>query len=354
MSKKLKIIIACAVVAIIGLIFLFPKISLYFDGNTQTVNNSETSFFIKKEMDLKELAELLKQQGVIDDLEAFIAVGEYKGLTKNNIALGKYTIAPGTKYRNLLNGFKKNSSGNGNAEVEVSIIFTNCVNIKDIASRVSEKTMLKESELLAFLEDEKTTRKYNFTPEEFPAMFIPNTYKMYYDVTAQEFVERMAKEFKKFWTADRKAKLNAIGLKGESEAVTLASIVYAEQNLVADEWPIIAAVYLNRIEKGMKLESCPTVRFCDPIGIPSQPYEKDILRVKDCLYNTYTHKGLPPGPINIPSTKVVDAVLNPVDKEYIFMCAKPDNTHRHNFADDYATHSKNSALFNNYLNSLRR
>jgi UPF0755 protein len=104
----------------------------------------------------------------------------------------------------------------------------------------------------------------------------------------------------------------------------------------------------------MMLQSCPTVRYCDPIGIPSQPYEKDIMRVKDCPYNTYTQTGMPPGPINIPSPKVVDAVLNRSSEKYLFMCAKPDNSHRHNFAVDYATHSKNSALFNNYLNALKR
>jgi UPF0755 protein len=351
MSRKKIIIAVSAAVLLIGGILFYPKISLYFKGRNATINTSDKELYIKNEINLESLADLLVKEGVIDDREALIAVGEYKTLNEKNIALGKYVIAPGTSYRNILNGFKKNASGNGNAEVEVAVTFTNCKNLEDVATIVSGKTNLNQTALLKFMKSDETLNKYGFSLEQFPAMFIPNTYKMYFDVTAEQFITRMADEFKKFWTPERKSKLSAIGLKSQSEAVTLASIVYSEQNKVKEEWAIIAGLYLNRIKKGIKLQSDPTFKFCWGDKLDGVQRLLNVHRDIDCPYNTYKISGLPPGPICIPPSEVVDAVLNRDDNNYIFMMAKPDYTGQHDFTVEYSDHQRLAAIYQNWLSN---
>jgi UPF0755 protein len=351
MSRKKIIIAAVAAIAIIGGLLFYPKINLYFKGRNTTINTSNKELFIKKEIGLESLADLLVKEGLIDNKDALIAVGAYKDLNEKNIALGKYVIEPGTSYRNILNGFKKNASGNGNAEVEVAVTFTNCKNLDDVAAIVSGKTNLNQSELLSFIKSEETLNKYGFSIEQFPAMFIPNTYKMYYDITAEQFIGRMADEFKKFWTPERKSKLSTIGLKSQSEAVTLASIVYSEQNKVKEEWPIIAGLYLNRIKKGIKLQSDPTFKFCWGDKLDGVQRLLNVHRDIDCPYNTYKINGLPPGPICIPPSEVVDAVLNRDKNNYIFMMAKPDYSGKHDFTVEYNDHQRLATIYQNWLSN---
>jgi UPF0755 protein len=352
--KKISIVIVAAFI-LIGSILLYPKINVYLKGRNTTINTTEKELFIKNEISLVALADLLLEEGLIDNKDAFVTVGNYKNLNEKNIALGKYVIAPGTSYRNLLNGFKKNASGNGNAEVEVAVTFTNCINLDDVAEIVSGKTNLDQSELLKFMKSAETLKKYGFSIEQFPAMFIPNTYKMYFDVTAEQFITRMADEFKKFWTPDRKGKLSTIGLKSQSEAVTLASIVYSEQNKVEKEWPVIAGLYLNRIKKGIKLQSDPTFKFCWGDQLKGVQRLLNVHRDIDCPYNTYKINGLPPGPICIPPSEVVDAVLNRDNNQYIFMMAKPDYSGEHDFTIDYKDHQRLATIYQNWLtNELKK
>jgi UPF0755 protein len=351
MSRKKIIIAVVAAVVLIGGIFIYPKFNIYLKGRNTTTNASKKELYIKNELNLDALANLLEKEGLIDNRAAFIAVGEYKGLNEKNIALGKYVIESGSSYRNLLNGFKKNASGNGNAEVEVAITFTNCKDLDDVAAIVSSKTNLNQTELQNFMKSDATLSKYGFTLDQFPAMFMPNTYNMYYDITADQFITRMAEEFKKFWTADRKSKMAAIGLKSQSDVVTLASIVYSEQDKVKEEWPIIAGLYLNRIKQGIKLQSDPTFKYCWGDKLDGVQRLLNVHRDIDCPYNTYKIKGLPPGPICIPPSEVVDAVLNRDDNNYIFMMAKPDYSGKHDFTVQYADHERLAAIYQKWLSN---
>lgn len=346
--KKIIIIVSAALMLIVGIV-MYPKINLYFKGRNTTINTANKELFIKSEMTLESLATLLDKEGVIDNKDAFIAVGAYKELNTKNIALGKYIIAPNTSYRNLLNGFKKNAKGNGNGEVEIAVTFTNCKNLEDVAKIVSSKTIIDQAELIQFMKSEKVLSKYGFTLEQFPAMFIPNTYKVYFDLTPEQFIARMADEFNKFWTVERKNKLKSIGLNSQSEAVTLASIVYSEQNKVKEEWSIIAGLYLNRIQKGIKLQSDPTFKFCWGDKLDGVQRLLNVHRDIDCPYNTYKINGLPPGPICIPPSEVVDAVLNRDDNNYVFMMAKPDYSGKHDFTVDYSDHQRLASIYQKWL-----
>lgn len=349
MFKKVSIVVA--VLAMIGLVVMWPKISLYLAGSSKSLNEKEVSFFFDAKTGLDGLTKKLLDEKIIDDAEDFKRVGEYKKLTAERLASGKYRILSGTNYRTLLNGFTKNSAGNGNAEVEVKVTFNNCRDIYQLAGKVAACIQTDSSALVDYLLSEETLEKYGFSEEQLPALFLPNTYNMFWDTDAAQFLDRMAKEFRNFWTGDRMNKLQKVGLSSPSEAVTMASIVYSEQGKNPSEWPIIAGLYLNRLNKGMRLQSDPTFKFCwgaSLEGVQRLTYEH---RDKDCPYNTYLHNGLPPGPICIPPTAVVDAVLNRDENDYIFMIAKPDYSGLHDFAVDYATHDKNAAIYSKWLKS---
>ena len=350
MSKKIIWIVLGVV--IVGGILLAPKILLFLNSRETSMNSSPVEFYIDRKSDLKVLADQLKEAGVISDVEAFVEVGEYKGLDDTNIALGKYVIEPGTQYRNLLNGFKKNTAGNGNAEVEVEVTFNNCRFMSDMAGKVASALMMDSTELLRYLDNPNTYTSLGFSKEQFPAMFIPNTYKMYFDTDPAQFTSRMADEFKSYWNPERKQKLAQIGLKSPSEAVTLASIVYSEQSFLKEEWPRIAGLYLNRIEQGIKLQSDPTFKFCWGKQLDGVQRLLFIHRDINCAYNTYKIDGLPPGPICIPPSTTVDAVLNREKHEFIFMMARPDFSKKHDFSKDYATHQRLASVYQKWLTTL--
>jgi UPF0755 protein len=347
MSKK--IIIAALAIGILGGIVFRDKLVLLWYSTVTTSNSKTQDFHISKPLDLVGLSNKLKEYGFVKSVVAIEALGKHKNLTKANIALGKYSIAPRTSLRTLLNGFHLNSLGNGNAEVEVDVVVPNVRFLEDLAGKIAEKTLIDSAEFITLINSPEILEKYDFTREQLPALFIPNTYKMYYDTDATTFISRMAVEFNNYWTTARKDALAKVGLKSPSEAVTLASIVYSEQSKQQSEWPIIAGLYLNRIKLGIPLQSDPTFKFCWGKKLDSVQRLLNEHRNIKCNYNTYLIQGLPPGPICIPPLKVVSAVLDPAKHDYIFMVAAPSYTGKHLFSKNYREHSANAKIFQTWL-----
>jgi UPF0755 protein len=347
MSKK--IIIALLAIGIVGGIVFKDKLVILWYSAASTWNSDTKDFFISKPLDLIALSNKLKEEGFLKSVVPFEALGKHKKLTKENIALGKYRINAHTSLRTLLNGFHLNSLGNGNAEVEVDVVVPNVRFLEDLAGKLAEKTIVDSAEFIAILNGPEILEKYDFTREQLPALFIPNTYKMYYDTDASAFISRMAKEFKNYWTPARKESLAKVGLKSPSEAVTLASIVYSEQSKQQSEWPIIAGLYLNRIHQGIPLQSDPTFKYCWGKKLDTVQRLLNEHRNIKCDYNTYLIKGLPPGPICIPPLGVVSAVLNPSKHDYIFMVAEPSYSGKHLFSKSYSEHSANARVFQRWL-----
>jgi len=330
------------------------SINAYFGGKKETLNLVDTDFYIPTSTTIEELKELLISNDIIDDKKGFQAVLDYKEFKDNKVAPGKYIIAPKTEYNTLINGFTLNNIGNGNKEVEVEVTFNNCKDISDIAGKVSHQIEMDSIAFMHYILSDSILQKFGFNQARIGALFLPNTYRLYWDTDHIEFVDRMAIEFKKFWTAERIAKLQQVGLKSQSDAVTLASIVYKEQDKYPEEWKTIAGLYLNRIRQGWLLQSDPTFRFCwgDELdGVERLTYEH---RDRDCPYNTYLYAGLPPGPIFIPPPEVVDAVLNAENNNYMYMCAKPKGDGLHNFAKTLAQHNRNAAEFQQWIRTRKR
>lgn len=326
-------------------------LNAYFDGNKSTINTSQKSIYVSSGTTLSELVQQLIDEKIIEDKESFMSVAEYKNITDDKIGAGKYDISKNTEIKTLINGFTSNRLGNGNKEVEVQVTFNNCQDINDIASKVSSQIEMDSAAFVNYILSDSVLNKYGFSKERIIALFLPNTYNFYWDTDEKQFVDKMASQFKRFWTPERLEKLKKQGLNSQSDAVTLASIVYKEQDKYPEEWKTIAGLYLNRLENNWKLQSDPTFRFCwgDELdGVERLTYlHRDI----DCPYNTYKYEGLPPGPICVPPAEVVDAVLNAEDNDYFFMCAKPKGDGLHNFARTNAEHVRNARKFQNWLNN---
>lgn len=178
---------------------------------------------------------------------------------------------------------------------------------------------------------------------------VPNTYRVYWETTAEELAARLRSEHAVWWNADRLQKAQSLGLS-QQEVVTLASIVQ-EETAHAPEAPTVAGLYINRLKKKMLLQADPTLKFA--LGDWSIQRLLDEDKKVDSPYNTYRNPGLPPGPIRVPELTYVDAVLNAEQHNYLYMCAKPDGSGTHAFARTYNQHLRNARAYQSMLNRER-
>ena len=233
---------------------------------------------------------------------------------------------------------------------EVKVTFTNVRLLKDLAEKLTPNIGVTENEFNNALNDFIKTNQDGFTKETILAMFIPNTYTVYFNVIPEDLIERFNKEYRKFWSVERLDKARAIGLT-PIEVSILASIVQAEISKT-DEGPIVAGLYLNRLKKDIALQADPTLVY-----VSGDFTLKRVLNVHkeiDSPYNTYKYTGLPPGPINMPSITSIDAVLNYEKHDYLFMCAREDFSGSHNFAATLSEHNKNAANYQRALSAEMR
>jgi len=351
MVKKIGLI-GFAIVLVVGFVYR-AKIKRLFSEDTRTINKKEVKILFRNAPSLQELAIALEENKIVQNKQEVIDFVRDNGIDSTQFAAGKYIVLSKTQRNKLINGFVKGENGHGIAEVKVKVHFNNCPTIEAMAKNISECILADSSSIVNYIYSPTTLEKYGFTKEQIPALFLPQQYEMYFDTDAASFVAFMANEFKIFWNEERKAKMKAIGLSAQSKVATLASIVYSEQSKDNNEWSIIAKLYLNRLDKGILLQSDPTFKFCwgDKLkGVDRLTYKhRDI----DCPYNTYLYHGLPPGPIYITPAKVIDAVLNPADVNYIFMMAKPGGG-GHNFAVTNAQHEKNVAIYRKWYKEYKR
>ena len=183
--------------------------------------------------------------------------------------------------------------------------------------------------------------------EQFTAAFLPDTYEIYWTESANSVVRRLLDHRKRFWNDTRMAQANALGIT-PLQASILASIAEEETN-DRDERAVVARLYLNRLHRGMRLQADPTVKF----AVGDFALRRITATHLACAspYNTYRFAGLPPGPIRIAEARTIDALLQSAPHNYIYMCAKEDFSGRHNFASDYAGHSRNAAAYHKALNA---
>lgn len=217
---------------------------------------------------------------------------------------------------------------------------------ESLASKLSHSLMLDSAAIYNALTDNDIIIRLGYTTETFPALFIPNTYQIYWDTNIDDLLGRLKKENERFWTDERQTLADELGMTHE-EVYTLASIV-DEETANNGEKPMIAGLYLNRLRIGMLLQADPTVKKA--VGDWSLRRITGVHLQCDNPYNTYRYKGLPPGPLRIASIAGIDAVLHHANHNYIYMCAKEDFSGTHNFAATYAEHQQNARRYINALN----
>ena len=228
----------------------------------------------------------------------------------------------------------------------VLITFNNIRMLDEIPGKICDYIELDSAALTDFLDSPEVYNNYGFNQYNFIGMFIPNTYEVYWTITSRQFLDRMKNEYDKFWNDERMEKCSEIGFTPK-EVTALASIVKAEC-YHKEEAPVIAGLYINRIRKNMPLQADPTIVFANKDFTIHRVLEKH--KEIDSPYNTYKHTGLPPGPINMPDIIYIDAVLNYLKSDYIYMCAKADFSDYHNFTSSYAEHLRNARKYTSALN----
>lgn len=332
--------VGICLVAVIGISYYYFFASLSSAEDTQYV-------YIDNDDDVDSV---MNKVGTVADSHAIAGL---KTLARHssysdNIRSGRYAIRPGegslVVFRHLKNGL----------QTPVNLTVPSVRTMGRLAAELSKKLMLDSTEIYKALIDEATCEKYGYDTATIACMFIPNTYDIYWNTSIERLLERMDKESKTFWNSERTAKAEKLKLT-PIEVTTLASIVDEETANNAEK-PMVAGMYYNRLmlrnaeyPDGMPLQADPTIKFA---------WQKfDLRRIYHNLltinspYNTYVNPGLPPGPIRIPSIAGIDAVLNLVLHDYLYMCAKEDFSGTHNFAHTYAEHLKNAARYSQALNA---
>ena len=334
-SSKIKLILIILVLLIAGIGGGYYYLR-YFRPN---VTAKKAYLYIHTNASYADVYNTIKDKGIVNDTASFNAAAISMNYV-SRVKPGKYRLHEGMTNRRLINML---ASG---AQEPVQLSFHNLRLKEEFAGFVSKKIEPDSVSLLRLLDSTQFLAEYGFTPDNVYTMFIPNTYQLYWNNTPEKFFKRMNSNYTSFWNSERKQEAADLKLS-PIEVTILASIVDAEA-LHDDEMPTIAGLYLNRLKKGMKLESDPTVIFA--------VHDFTIRRVLNKYlsynspYNTYLHTGLPPGPVMMPSVNAIDAVLNYHKSDYIYMCAKEDFSGYHNFATNHADHMINAHKFQQALN----
>jgi UPF0755 protein len=257
---------------------------------------------------------------------------------------GRYEIKKGMNNVDLI---RKLRAG---MQDPVKVSFNNQDYLERLAGRLAQQFEADSLAFLTALTDEKFLTENGFDKENVLSMYIPNSYEFYWTTTPEKFRERMLKEYKQFWNENRIAKAKKQNLT-PAQVSTLASIVQKETANVSER-KTVAGLYLNRLNDKILLQADPTVIYSVK-QTKGQDYEMKRVLFKDLeidsKYNTYKYEGLPPGPIAMPDISSIEAVLNPENHEYYFMCASVSDFGKHVFAKTLAQHNVNAAKYQKWV-----
>ncbi len=333
---KKPILLVLALVGLVAVIFAFNIYRTFMMGNTY---EERKYLYIKTGDTYTQVLESIQKEDLLKNIETFEKAADRMDLAQS-IKPGRYMISPGMNNRSLINKIK---SGNQDA---IQLKLQNYRKKSNFISYLGKQLEADSASFAQVLDSLPLLEEKGFNAQNAYVMFIPNTYEVYWNVKPMDFFNRMYKEYQAFWTAEKLAKAKALKLS-PIEVSILASIVDAEA-LFDKEMPTIAGLYLNRLERGILLQADPTVIFAND--------DFTVKRVTNALlqvnspYNTYKYKGLPPGPIMMPSVNALNSVLNREKNNYLYMCAKEDFSGYHNFAETVAEHNANAKKYREALN----
>jgi UPF0755 protein len=338
--KKIITITAVAVISVL-MIYGFILISKIFSANTK-FDEKELYVYVPTNANYTDVKKILAPY--IKNFDNFEMVASKRSYPEN-VKSGRFLLKKDMNNIDLVRAMRAN--------IPVKLSFNNQERLENFAGRVGAEIEADSLSLMKAIKDPAFLKENGFNEENVFAMFIPNTYEIYWNTSAEKFRDKMIKEYHNFWTAERIEKAKKQGLT-PVQATILASIVHKE-SVKKDERPRIAGVYLNRLRLEMPLQADPTVIYA--LKLRDNNFDQVIKRVfyNDLVmrspYNTYVNIGLPPGPIAMPDITAVDAVLNPEKNDYIYFCASIDRFGYHEFASTYEQHQINAKKYSDWIAS---
>lgn len=338
--KKITTIGSVVLMSIL-LIYGFILARQIFSANTKFSEN-EIYVYVPTGASYQTVKELITPY--VKNMDRFEMVANKRSYPEN-LKPGRFLFKNGMNSYELVKALRQN--------LPVNLAFNNQERVENFAGRVGSQIEADSLSLLTSFKDSIFLKENGFTDENVLTMFIPNTYQLYWNTSADKFRDKMIKEYRNFWNKERTEKAAKQGLT-PIEATILASIVHKE-SVKKDERPRIAGAYLNRLKAQMPLQADPTVIFA--IKKKSNDFNQVIKRVffNDLKiaspYNTYANLGLPPGPIAMPDITALEAVLNPEKNDYIYFCASVERFGYHEFAATYEEHTKNAKKYSDWINS---
>lgn len=337
--KKLGIIL-------LVLIFILGTLAFYLYQTIWTRNidiDTDTyDLYIPNGTEYNELEKILESENVIVSVPSFGLTSRLMKYDQSNIKGGLFEIQNGWSNRKLIKHLRSGK------QKPIKLTFNNARTIEDLVGKIATQIEIDSSSILKYLYDSSNLSNWGIDKEQLLCQLLPNTYEVYWNTSIENLMKKLIAERDKFWAQnERRVKAEKLGLS-EVEVCILASIVEKE-TLVEDEKNTVAGVYTNRLEKGILLQADPTVVFANGDFSIRRVLNKHL--EKDSPYNTYKYAGLPPGPIYMPNTSTLDAVLDKEDHSYLYFCAKPDNSGRHAFAKRLTDHNKNARIYQKWLNN---
>jgi UPF0755 protein len=292
-----------------------------------------------------DIARRLAEEGLIRSAWAFEVDARHVQRVDGQLRAGRYILRAGMKSREILETLAQ-----GPEEEETTFTLLEGYRLEEVAENLERQGVVTAEEFFAAAEQ---SYDYDFLADRpegssLEGYLFPDTYRVPSDYSAFQVIDFVFQNFDQKLTPEMRAQAQEQGLS-IYEVVTLASIVEREV-IVPQERPIVASVYLNRLDLGMNLQACPTVQYA--LGYDEQSgrwwreldfdaLDVDALAEIDHPYNTYRYGGLPPGPICSPGLASLMAVLEPAETDYYYFVAKGDGSGEHAFARTLEEHNAN-------------
>ena len=331
------------IIKVLGIVFLVFVVVIYIKFFTSDTKFEKDEMYVEiptgsKYSDVEKIISPL-----IKNMSDFEFIAKRRSYTEN-VKAGRFLLKRGMSAFQLVAAMRRN--------VPVKLAYNNQERLENLCERLSSQIEPDTIKLLETFRDTAFLQKNGFTKDNVFAMFLPNTYEVYWNISAEKFRNKMLDEYNRFWTKERIAKAAALNLT-PVQVITVASIVHKE-SVKKSERPTIAGVYLNRLNQGMQLQADPTVIYA--LKLRDNDFDQVIKRVlyNDLFikspYNTYQNIGLPPGPIAMPDVDAIDAVLNADKHDYLYFCASVEKFGYHVFAATYEQHQVNAKKYADWMN----
>ncbi|MBD5329699.1 MAG: endolytic transglycosylase MltG [Bacteroides sp.] len=331
-GRKIYLLSGLAVVIILLLVWLYPFVM----SRTQ----HEALIRIPKNADREMLRDSLSKYYGEKFAGRVLTLSRFPS-GKPSSRYGSYLIPAGV---NPISVARRITHG---AQTPVRITVNGFRSLDLLTSRIAARLDFPADSLRSLLADPETLKPYGLSPDQALALFVDDSYELYWTASPQDVVKKIGANYLSLWNSSRRAEADSLGLS-PAQVMTVCSIVDEETN-AKEEKGAIGRLYINRLNKGMRLQADPTVRFANG-DFTIRRVRGEHLKV-DSPYNTYRYAGLPPGPIRTTSATTVDLILKSEPNDYIFMCAKEDFSGRHNFASSYADHQANARRYQQALDA---